>query len=140
IWGQTDHCFQQVIIDKALADLFLCTTAEEDAMWHNRRHDAILVEYRKNMLGEHQISLVLFWTQSIRKAFFRERQLIDLVILAERRIADYAVKMLQFAIIDMCRVSQHIVIRNIGIQNTMKDHIHFTDGPDLAITILAEEL
>jgi hypothetical protein len=58
------------------------------------------------------------------------------IIQAERRIRDNPIKPHQLPAIEMNRVSEHIVILDIGIGDSMENHVHLAHGPDTAVIVL----
>src|SRR5205823_6025287 len=58
IGAEPDHDLQEVVPDKAVADLLLLTTPEQDAVGHDRNNHATRPEDGQHVLDEHEIGLL----------------------------------------------------------------------------------
>ena len=61
------------------------------------------------------------------------------VVLGERRIGDHPVEAHQLAAVDVLRVSERVVVADVGVGDAVQEHVHLGDGPDAAVGLLAVE-
>lgn len=91
------------------------------------------------MLDEHEIGLLAFLRQPHGEAAWIFDVLLK-IVLAEGRIGKDAVVALEFVGLGLVlRAADGVLLADVGVRNTVKQHIHFADGPGGTDTLLAEK-
>ena len=140
--GQADDGFKVTSVNKILARLALFTAAEQHAVRHHGGHAAMAFEHGQHVLHEHQVGFFALFRHPDVEAtgigngfFFLGTAAVVLgfglgVVLAEGRIGEHAVESAQLVVvIFVLRVGQGVSVADVGVRDTVQQHVHLADGP-----------
>ena len=138
--SQADHRVQQVVLDDGLADFALDSAPEEHAVGHDRGDNAVLFEYRQHVLEEHQVGLLatLRGVAVLEPLLEGEGGLV--VVLAERGVGDHPVEELQITIADVLGAGESVFVEEVGIPDSVQEHVHLGNRPGGAVVLLTCQL
>lgn len=90
------------------------------------------------MLDEHQVRLLArLRHEGVEPTV--ELQVCSLVVLAERRIGDDAVKGPKLVLVEMLGVFDGVALADVRRDDAMKDHVHAADGPGRPVVFLPQQ-
>ena len=140
--GQANDGFEITSVNEILARLALFSTPEQHAVRHDGGHAAMALEHGQHVLHEHQVSLfALFRHPDVKPArvgngfFFLGAAAVVLgfglgVVLTEGRIGEHAVESAQLVVlVFVLRVGQGVSVADVGVRDTVQQHVHLADGP-----------
>ena len=108
-------------------------------MRHDCRDHPARPRDRQHVLDEHEVSLLALLRRVAVAEALGERDGVSHVVHRERRVGDHPVEPLQLPAGDVGWVFKRavVVVPEVRIGDAMQQHVHFGDGPDAAVLLLA---
>lgn len=136
---KTDDGFEAIGLDDLLADVLFLTAPEEDAVGHDGGADAVGHQDGQDVLGEHQVRLLAGLGGEAVPEALGVLHPGGAAVLEEGRVGEHPVEAHELAALLMEGVGEGVVVTQVGVEDTMQDHVHLGDGPGAAVVLLARQ-